>query len=85
MIKNKLSTFAKFIAIATFVSIFLAITYLSYDSLMNSSYRQQNNLIVKSIDPNLDVAIFDQINQHRQYTESDLQFSAVSSSPSATP
>lgn len=77
MLISKISSFVKFIAITTFTCIFIVIIYLSYDNLMNPSYKKQNELIIKPIDSHLDTTVLDQISHKQEYSDSDVQFTPL--------
>lgn len=56
MKKVRLSQYFIFIAVLTFITIFVFMVSKSYDSLMGPINQTKSNVLLKPIDPNLDVS-----------------------------
>ena len=65
MKKNKIISYVLVFSILTFVSVFIFIVQKSYDSLMKPINEVKQSIIIKPIDPNLDIATLDAIEARR--------------------
>lgn len=79
MKKNTLTGYFLIIGILTFVAIFVFVVQQSYSNLMKPVNEVQNNNLLKSIDPSLDISILEKIEKRHSY------FSSIEGSGSATP
>lgn len=61
MKKSKLSSYFLLLSIFTFAATFFYIVQKSYDSLMKPITEVKQSVIIKSIDPNLDISTLDEI------------------------
>jgi hypothetical protein len=61
MKKNKLSLYLLIFSIFTFAASFVYIVQKSYDSLMKPINEVKQSVIIKPIDPNLDISTLDEI------------------------
>lgn len=65
MKKNKLSFYFLLFSIFTFLATFVYIVSRSYDSLMKPITDVRESVIIKPIDPNLDISTLDEIEKRR--------------------
>lgn len=61
MTKSKISTYLLFISLATLITTFVFIVQKSYDSLMKPINDAKQSVIIRPLDPNLDLSILDAI------------------------
>ena len=61
MKKNKLSAYLLAFSIFTFTATFVYVVQKSYDSMMKPINEAKQSVIIKAIDPNLDIATLDEI------------------------
>ncbi|MFA6008206.1 MAG: hypothetical protein WC784_06250 [Candidatus Shapirobacteria bacterium] len=66
MIKNKLSRYFVVISILTFLAIFVQIMQQSYNNLIKATAAVQQNPIIRSVDPNLDLKVLDEIEKRQE-------------------
>ena len=69
MKKNNFSGYLVFISIVSFIATFFFIVQNSYDNLMEPINSAKESVIIKPIDPNLDLSIVDEIEKRNYYTE----------------
>ena len=66
MKKTKLSTYAIFISLITFLAIFFFVVQKSYNNLLKPINDTKASNLLKPIDPNLDTSVLDEI-ENRQF------------------
>jgi hypothetical protein len=66
MIKNKLSRYFVIISVLTFLVIFVQIVQQSYNNLIKATVKVQQNPIIRSIDPKLDIQVLDEIEKRQE-------------------
>lgn len=67
MKKNKLSSYLLVISIFTFAAVFFYIVSKSYDSLMKPINSVKQSIIIKPIDPNLDISGLEEIEKRNYF------------------
>lgn len=65
--KNKLSKYFLILSISTFIAIFFYVLQNSYNNLMTPINAAKSNVILKPINPNLDISILDTIEKRVFY------------------
>lgn len=66
MADRKLPRYFVFISICTFVAILFSVIQQSYNNLIKASVDLQNNALIKSVSPNLDVEVLDEIEKRQE-------------------
>lgn len=66
MQKNKLSQYFLILSIFTFLAIFFFVVQQSYNNLMQASSETKNSPLVRSVSPNLDIDILDEIEKRQE-------------------
>ncbi|HWS48457.1 MAG TPA: hypothetical protein VN174_00220 [Candidatus Methanoperedens sp.] len=66
MQKNKLSQYFLILGIFTFLAIFFFVIQQSYSNLMKASSETKNSPLVRSVSPNLDIDILDEIEKRQE-------------------
>lgn len=61
MLKSKLSKYFVFLSICTFLAIFFSIVSQSYSNLIKATAELQNSSLIRSVSPNLDTEVLDEI------------------------
>jgi len=79
MKKNKITSYFVFISFFTFVTIFFSIVQKSYFSYKKPQTLVENNVLLKEINPNLDLSIISTIESKNKNTEEPFDFSIIKS------
>lgn len=66
MSKNKLSQYFVILGICTFLAIFFFVLQQSYDNLMRASSEVKNSPLIRSVSPNLDVDVLEEIEKRQE-------------------
>jgi len=66
MQKNKLSQYFLILSIFTFLAIFFFVVQQSYNNLMKASSDTKNSPLIRSVSPNLDIDILDEIEKRQE-------------------
>ena len=66
MSKIKLSKYLVLISIFTFIAIFFSVVSQSYNNLIKSSEENQNNPLIRSVSPDLDIDVLDEIEKRQE-------------------
>jgi dipeptide/tripeptide permease len=66
MTKNKLSRYFVIVSILTFVAIFFQIVQQSYSNLIKPTQEVQQNPLIRSVNPKLDVQVLDEIEKRQE-------------------
>lgn len=66
MQKNKLSQYFVFISVCTFLAIFFYVVQQSYNNLIRSTLEVQNSPLIRSVSPNLDTDVLDEIEKRQE-------------------
>lgn len=66
MQKNKLSQYFLILSIFTFLAIFFFVVQQSYNNLMQASSETKNSPLIRSVSPNLDIDILDEIEKRQE-------------------
>lgn len=66
MNKNKFSRYFIIISVLTFLTIFVQIVQQSYNNLIKSTIEAQQNPLIRSIDPKLDIQVLDEIEKRQE-------------------
>jgi hypothetical protein len=82
MEKIKLSRYLLFISAATLFTIIIMIVQKSYSNLMGPINQVNSNMLIKPIDPNLDIETLTEIEKKIEYQPEDIIFSAPTPSDS---
>lgn len=69
MKKNKISTYFMVISIFTFIAVFVFVVQKSYDNLMRPINEVKQSVIIKPIDPNLDLSTLQEIENRNYHIE----------------
>lgn len=67
MIKNKLSKYLLFLSLFTFLAIFFSIVQQSYNNLIQASAEVKSSPLIKSVSPDLDTQIIDEIENRQEF------------------
>jgi hypothetical protein len=67
MEKNKISSYLLIISISTFAATFIYIVQKSYDNLMKPITSAKQDVIIRPIDPNLDISTLQEIEKRFYY------------------
>lgn len=67
MQKRKISSYLIFVSILTFLAIFILIIQKGYSNLTGPIKKVESNILLKSIDPSLDLSAVDQIEKREEY------------------
>ena len=91
MKKNKLSSYFIIISFITFLTIFLSIVQKSYFNFKKPQNLVEENVLLKEINPNLDLSVISIIKSKDKNIEDDFDFSTITSNrnliiiPTVTP
>lgn len=66
MNKNKFSKYFIIVSVLTFLTIFFQIVQQSYNNLIKSTIEVQQNPLIRSIDPKLDIQVLDEIEKRQE-------------------
>ncbi|MDD3998479.1 MAG: hypothetical protein PHR98_00030 [Candidatus Shapirobacteria bacterium] len=66
MSKIKLSKYLVLISIFTFIAIFFSVVSQSYNNLIKSTEENQNNPLIRSVSPDLDIDVLDEIEKRQE-------------------
>ena len=69
MTKNKLPQYFVFLSICTFLAIFFFVVQQSYNNLMKASIEVQNSSLIRSVSPNLEINVLDEIEKRQELTQ----------------
>ena len=80
MKKNKITSYFVFISFLTLVTIFFSIVQKSYFSFRQPQTLVENNVLLKEINPKLDLSVISTIESKNENTEEPFDFSIIKSS-----
>lgn len=66
MLKNKLPQYFVLLGVCTFLAIFFLVVQQSYNNLMRATTEVQNSQIIRSVSPNLDTDVLDEIEKRQE-------------------
>jgi hypothetical protein len=66
MSKIKFSKYLVIISIFTFVAIFFSVVSKSYDNLIKSTAEIENNPLIRSVSPDLEIGVLDEIEKRQE-------------------
>jgi len=66
MSKIKLSKYLVLISIFTFIAIFFSVVSQSYNNLIKSTEENQNYPLIRSVSPDLDIDVLDEIEKRQE-------------------
>jgi len=85
MNKNKISSYFIFISFFTFLTVFLSIVQKSYFSFTTPQKLVEDDELLNSFDPTLDLTIVSTIESKNKNTDESFDFSIIKSNQSITP
>jgi len=75
MSKIKLSKYLVLISIFTFIAIFFSVVSQSYNNLIKSTEEIQDNPLIRSVTPDLDIDVLDEIEKRQELLSPNLDTS----------
>jgi len=72
MSKIKFSKYLVLISIFTFIAIFFSVVSQSYNNLIKSTIENQNNPLIRSVTPDLDIDVLDEIEKRQELSSPSL-------------
>jgi len=85
MKRNKIAGYFLFISVFSLITIFIFLVQKSYDNLMGPIIGVKSNNLTKPIDPNLDTATIDMVEQKKEYSLDTFSISIPEPSPTPAP
>ncbi len=73
MSKIKLSKYLVLISIFTFIAIFFSVVSQSYNNLIKSSEENENNPLIRSVSPDLDIEVLDEIEKRQEVIFTEIE------------
>lgn len=75
MSKIKLSKYLVLISIFTFIAIFFSVVSQSYNNLIKSTEEIQDNPLIRSVSPDLDIDVLSEIEKRQEFLSPNLDTS----------
>ena len=80
---KKISSYLLFISAITLIAVFVTMVQQSYQKLMDTQSKISTDIILKPINPKLDISVLDDISKRTEYFENSTPSSALVSSSSS--